>query len=258
MTNETPHLNDDTCTDIAHGLLPRRDTEMLLEHVEQCPDCESLLMSVVADVEGAAGRARPVRGQDGGWQLPASRPSPRLKRMNPAAWFSTRPWHVAAAAAAVLVIVAVVMNPPRRPSDDAPLTFRLLPNTELLETRGNVEGIDAGFWSGVEAYDAGDFERAAASLADLDLPVPYNRLRDVYLASALTLVERYEEALNVLDALHIDRLPQPWRDDARWIRYIALESVGNEKEASALLESLANQPGRVGDLARERRASAGR
>ena len=69
-------------------------------------------------------------------------------------------------------------------------------------------------------------------------------------ASALVREGRYERALSALDSLEIATLPQPYRDRARWERYLALDRSGRAEEAREVLTDLASRPGELAERAR--------
>jgi hypothetical protein len=74
----------------------------------------------------------------------------------------------------------------------------------------------------------------------------------------LVNARRAEEALELLKKIEIDYLPLPWRDDASWLEYLDLVTLGRSKQADGRLEAMSQRPGRIGDLARERRAQGQR
>lgn len=108
-------------------------------------------------------------------------------------------------------------------------------------------------WAGISAYDARDLNHAMAYLRTTAAPGGYGDIGKVYLASAFTLAGRHQRALSTLSRLETPALPPPWRDEADWIRYIALSGANQEQEAARLLDELTRRAGAIGDLARERK-----
>jgi hypothetical protein len=111
---------------------------------------------------------------------------------------------------------------------------------------------DEELWAGISAYEAGDMGHALAYLRTTGARGVYGDVGNLYLASAQTLSGQYDRALSTLGRVETERLPQPWRDEARWILYVALYGAGEGEgeEAAQLLEELTDLEGEIGDLAR--------
>jgi hypothetical protein len=134
------------------------------------------------------------------------------------------------------------------PLDRESMAFRAGPVPPDLE----------GFRAALAAYRERDAGRAVALLESAEVPENYTRLRDLFLASALTLDDRHDEALAVLGRLRIDRLPMPWRARAHWVSYTARRDGGRAEEAAALLDDLAARDDEIGPLARQEQRRLGR
>lgn len=123
----------------------------------------------------------------------------------------------------------------------------------VLELRSQAPDVDDEFWAGISAYEAGDLDRAIAYLATSDVRGDFGNLRNLYMASAMTLAGQHERALRTLSRIDASALSQPWRDEMGWIRYTALEGMGSNVEAERLLDELAGLDSFIGELARERK-----
>jgi hypothetical protein len=84
-------------------------------------------------------------------------------------------------------------------------------------------------------------------------------LRRLYLAGALYSSGKPMDAASTLESLDVDTLPQPWKDEARWLLILSLEAAGSRDAALPILERLARTEGEFGARARarlERRAES--
>jgi hypothetical protein len=115
---------------------------------------------------------------------------------------------------------------------------------------------DDELWAGINAYDARDLDHALAYLRSTSARGVYGDVGILYLASALTATGHHERALSALGRVDPNGLPPPWRDEARWLRYISLCGIGDGgiEEATRLLEELAGVDGQIGDLARAQKS----
>ena len=157
--------------------------------------------------------------------------------------------YVASAAVIIFVIVSIITDPR---ATQVPIPEYWIPSgSHGLDFDGSAPWMDK-LRRGIAAYEENDlpgaielFERAAARGS-------YDQLRNVYLASALTLSEEYTKALDVFATMKMPRLPPSMRPRARWIRHIALTGAGRHDEAVVILKDLADRDNRIGALARER------
>lgn len=248
MNNDMFHINEDTCTDIVTGLLPASDVARVLDHVRDCADCEAMLRAHVTDFESFRASAHAA--------APAAERQARLTAATetvraPGGGFNWRavaqPLGIAAAAVFVIAVVLPILR-----TSPPPPTYWIPSDREFVEVRSPGHTADEAFYSGVRAYRARDIDGAIELLSGADVSGSYETLRVVYLASALTLVGAHEDALSVIDALSLARVPEPWRSEARWIQYIALVGVGETGRAGDLLLELSQLEGAIGQLARDR------
>jgi hypothetical protein len=234
------HVSEDRLIDLSRGLLPADDRTRTLSHLSACAACEETFRGICAAAAKLA-----VEGQP-----PAS-----ASRRRRALWIS-------AAAAAVVAVIALVgaFVLRRQPGQDAAEAWLPVDESESVLFRslpGSNE--NALFLQAVEAYSAHDARRVVELLGDRKIPREYDFLR-LLLASAYEREGSDERALAILDALDVDSLPEPYRDRARWERYLALRGSAQAEAARSVLSDLASRPGRYQERARQAldRAPAGR
>jgi hypothetical protein len=224
------HVSEDRLIDLSRGLLPPDERARTLAHVSACAACEEKFREIC----GAAAKLAVAESLP---TLTARRR--RVVRIS-----------IAATAATLLIAVlgAWVLRRNPAPSDaeawlpveSERVMFRTLPGSDE----------NALFLQAVEAYSAHDARRVVELLGDRRIPPEYDFLR-LLLASAYVRESSYERALTVLDALDIDSLPQPYRDRARWERYLALNRSAKAEEALSVLSELASRPGEFQARARQ-------
>jgi len=108
-------------------------------------------------------------------------------------------------------------------------------------------------------YRSRDARLAASLLREARVSESHERLRKLYLASALALSGDAAQASAVLDGLDETAFPEPWRSQARWVGYTVACAVGDAGGAERRLRELRSASGEIGELARreiERRAGA--
>jgi hypothetical protein len=240
------HLDEDLLLDLAHGLLAADQAEIALAHLRRCPSCDERFRVEVRVRERAraAGAPRPAtvaaiaRG---------GKPHERTRAGFPARWGA-----VAIVAAAAVALIAVIL--PRTwtaRSESIPDYWLPLDRGEITLLRAPSSPDALGeMHLGLQAYERHD---AAASLALLErasVPESYRALRDLFRSSALLHVGRPEDARLVLEDMRIHAMPEPWRDRAQWLLYLALRATGERERAEELRIGLASMPGEIGDLAR--------
>lgn len=232
------HPGEDALIDLAHGLVVGHAARPLLVHLATCADCERLFREISGRRERLLAEGAPTPGR--------SNPSMERRRV----W----PWLAAAAMLAVAVAAPLLVDRKHPVLIDA-----LLPaegETTLMRSGDHVAGLDS-FIEALEVYRARDPRLAARLFREADVPEGYDGLRRLYLASALLLVGEPDESLAVLETLNVDTLPQPWRDEARWVAYLGLRERGDAEAARPRLEQLADSPGEIGDRARRELQSGG-
>jgi len=239
-TQPEQHLDEDTALDVALGL----GSSVARSHLRACPPCAELVRQAAASLERtrAAGRLR--RRADGDLELDAA-VADRTR------WRAGR-WTSAVAVAAVAAAMAwVLVSPP--PIVDLPVYWLPSDLTDLTRSAASDE-----FVAGLALYQQGLAAESAAQLEAGEVDTELRPLRDLYLASALTLDDRHLEAVELLDRLRGEYLPAPWRNRARWTLYRALLGSGQNERAAGLLERLSEESDEIGDLARRAVAARSR
>lgn len=236
------HLDDDTCVDLAAGLIGDDEAARLLDHAAGCPECEERLRRAVAGFESVRAAGAPARGAGGARRLPTA---PARRRFVG----SQRALGVVVAALVVVVAAVLWMAGPFHRAGHNAIVYWLPAASEFRSLR-SAAGADSAFWSGLDAYDARNTAEAARQLRSAQTSGAYEDLRQIYLASALSLTGHHADALTVLDSVAPDALPDQWRARALWIRYVCLDALDRDAQARMLLRELAALPGPIGDRAR--------
>lgn len=260
-----PHLTDDQCLDLLHGLLAEPVKAGLLAHLSACPGCERRFQAQFSALERLRAGSRISHAADGRLSVDRVTPAGRI-----AAWFAPlrclpaplrhllipdmggRGWAAGAVAAAVVIFLAVtvIRGPISRRSGKAGPEWLPTPDAGLV-LRGDEDGAPPpDLVRGLEAYAAHDLDRAILLLGSARSPGTLDLARRAYLGNALTHRGEYEAAIDVLAPLRDEPLPDPWGSESRWSLFIALRGAGRNGPAAELLEALARQPGEVGERAR--------
>lgn len=250
------HLNDDELLDLAHGL--REAMSGNLAHLKECARCESRFRSLASERARLLIRPRPLLTA-GGIELAsvATLPfggggtSPRDGLNLKSRLLLTRLVGFGLAAAIFLVaLFALRVGPQRKPTG-----FWLPPPTEeALRSDAGAWASDPEIAGALEAYERHDVTGALARFRALapDRGSDYfNSLRALYLASLLTRSGEDAEAQKTLEAVDMNSLPEPWRGRARFILQDSYRHQGRAAAADSLLRLLADQPGELGERARD-------
>jgi hypothetical protein len=237
---EAPHLPDGRLIDLESGLLDPASRARAMEHLRTCAACEARLREAHGDAERLALRPAPRLGMGSGTTPSVARPARPPAR--PLLW---------AAAAAALLVAAAVPWVLRRGLDDG-LDYWLPGDANVLLARSAVPlEDDALYREAIAAYDRRDVAQVIALLDSRAIPPEYAPL-NLLLASALEREGRHARARAVLERLDVETLPQPARDQARWILYVSLRRDGRDGEARQVALDLARGEG---TLARRARAA---
>ena len=240
------HIDDDLMSDALLRLLSAAQLDSVFDHLDNCAECETRFREAASRFETL--RAESVGAQPatvGSTGRDDSTRTNRWRAVVRALW--PRPALVTAAVVAVLALV--VLNPLQRRHNPGIVAW-IPVDGEILEKRSAAGTAGERFWSGLEAYRERRAGDAVEELTAATVTGPYRDLRDIYLASALVNSSRFEEALGLVEALKVDDLPQPWRDEARWVRAVALMETGDTEAGIATMEQLADSGGAAGDRAR--------
>ena len=260
------HLDEDVCLSLLQGLLTADERDRVLAHLDDCPRCQGFLQERAGEWERLRASRR-LRFEDSG-EVTLERPE-EILRAQEAEGDESRPraplseaWigFLAAlrkprfrfafgfVAAAVLFLVLV---PPllRSPHDASliwlPVEDRSSPKRTLL--REASDELDRG----IEAYARRDLREAIELLEKAEASGPYDTFRRVYLGSALAWSGKYEEATEVLRTVRTRVVPGRWGPITRWTLYVALKESGRKASADSLLRLLVDEPGEVGERARQ-------
>lgn len=247
MSNGQPsseHVHEDWLINLLNGLLTSDAEQIGLSHLSSCQRCEERFQQLARERERLVAAPKPhfTAGR-----LVLDSPRTKARRRPSRIWFGS----VAAAAALALLFFGPALWQPRQevleywlPVDQPEALLRSSPPSE-----------QAGeFLAALEAYRARDARKALELLQNARVEKDEVALRDLYLASALVLIERYTEADSVLQRLEIRTLPQPWRRQARWVQYIAFRKSAQSDRAAEILESLVDEPGDIGERARREKS----
>ena len=243
------HLDADTLTGLVLGLAGEEAVAEAIAHAGTCTRCETRLRDAVGDLESFRARCAVMREFGG---VPAD---DRARRStSPPRRLIVLQWGIPLAAAAAVVVVLTRLPGGVAPQETSPYWIPATTDVRVLrDARG--DDADSSFWAGLEAYESHDPDRARALLEGAHATGGMEELRRLYLASSLLNTARVEESLRLLQTLPSYALPMPWRQDARWMTYQALERLHRGAEADSLLGVMAAWPGHVGDLARAARAA---
>lgn len=252
------HLDDDMCVDLVLELLPANGASAAVQHVEQCADCEQRVREVAGEYEDLL-----VRVHDGELRATLRRSIGAKTQVRPArssAWSSLltafkQPPLRFAAGLAVVVLIVLLFLPTRSPNRDFRLLEKLPPFTSEAERRTELPlTLGDRLISGLDAYDRDDFDRAQRELRAARSTGPVDLYRQIYLASALALSGQYDESTKLLESLPLDLVPEPWSSEARWTLFVAFRASEQNVRADSLLHVLAQEPGEIGERARDLRS----
>jgi hypothetical protein len=151
---------------------------------------------------------------------------------------------VAIAAAVLLLIILPQLG--ERPG----IVLYPLPTTyDATRLRAIATEASEDLAAGLKAYADQDLERAITLLERADAG-ELETVRRIYLGNSLALEGRHPEAVEVLDPVSFDTVPEEWRHEAQWTLFVSLRRTGREARADSLLQILAMRPGDVGERAR--------
>ena len=160
-------------------------------------------------------------------------------------------WGVAAVAVAA-VAVTFILVPHTRTTDRAPAGALVwLPGPEAKVTlRDEGDATGDSVFAGLDAYARRDLPTAHRLLAQGNASGSIDQMRRLYLADVLLREGRARDAIETLDPVLLDRVPEPWRSEGLWVRAQSWRVIGREAPADSLIRWLATRSGAVGDRAR--------
>lgn len=237
------HPDDSWLIELLNGLLSDDQRGEVLAHVRGCPKCEARMRTLARERE-----------------LLRSSPIPVIENVRPIRRIPRRVVAIAAAIAAAIIVVVISLTAERRTGDDA----YWIPVAAEERTVMRSQGSGAELENALAAYERHDAKRAVEELRQHTVSdnETTRSLHAIFLASALLNSGHPEETLKSLDELHAGEyfatLPQPWRDRALWIQYLALRQLGREADAQAVLTQLKDSTGEIGERARRQLTNVNR
>ena len=252
-TRRSPeHVSDDQLLDLCAGLLSWAEVRDLVAHAHECGECEDRMRSALASHETARARLEGWLGR-----------VPRAVRARPAVpgAGSLRRWGTWAAAAALVLVSVLWILPRNEPRDGTPgPRAELLPgiaSVERTRARSQAPG-GSDEWLGLAAYERREFSIAVEQLSAAVSDPGLHRMRRVYLASALLEIKAPARALVALQEVPATQLPEPWRSESDWMRFVAWTRTGARARADSILRQLCVGEGPVQGRARDWRDRSGR
>ena len=231
------HLTEGRLIDLEAGLLDEAARAETLAHLRSCAGCEARLREAHGDAERLTLRPPPRQAPAG-----AARTRHRLV------------WGAVAATVVLAIALSTLLR--RAPADG--LDYWLPAEADLLLTRSGAPlEDDAPFREAVAAYDRREVRKVIALLDEREIPPEYAPL-NLLLASALEWEGHHARARAVLERFDVDTLPQPARDQARFILFAALTREGRAEEARQVAVELARGTGDLADRARAALDQSGR
>jgi hypothetical protein len=231
--HDEEHPGADRLIDLAAHLLDPPGRAAVLDHLRLCPQCEERFLDVWRQWERLELRAAPRR-----------RLETHVRKRS-----GNRRAIWAAAAAAVLLVSLIVTELPRTPGNDGLDYWLPIESERLLLRSAPPDGRDeTRFAEALEAYERHDAERVLRLLDGRPIPREFAPMT-LFLASALVATGRHESARRQLEKFQIHTLPQPARDRALWILYVALRRGGRAGEARDIARLLRDSGGEFTDRA---------
>ncbi len=247
------HLDEDTCLDLLHGLLPAAEGNACLEHLAACPACEALLRRRAAEREAVRIR-RPLKTAPGRLlEMPVAPNDTDAERAQAtdrrAGYLPVLRWAAGIAAAAAMLML--VFWPGSQSNVPSELLVALPAYTTDLQFRDAVDGAsEQRLASGLLAYSRQEYHEAIALLQDIQVSRQLEMVRKIYLGNALAMTGRYREATTFLEPVSSHALPDPWGSEARWTLFVSWLELGETARADSLARELTEIPRDVGRRAR--------
>jgi hypothetical protein len=252
-TNPTgPHLTEHLCIDLVLDLLPEKEAEAAMRHMAACHGCEERFREISAEWERLSARAGELGPHtSAATDAVGKSVGSRENLLNRIARAFAGPRGRLGLAAGAVAIALLILLPIRRTDPNQGLLQRLPALDTPTQKRGALRSIqNEATLEGLDAYARGDYDDAARHLSEVTTSGPEDYLRRVYLGSSLARTKEYAEAVEVLEDLSFDLIPEPWAGEARWTLYVALAAAGHDARADSLLAILAKEPGEIGSRAR--------
>jgi hypothetical protein len=256
------HADDELFVDILNGLASESDAAAVYRHLRECPECEATFVRLAREHERLRADDRPVLTPGGVVLEPLGE-----KEGSAAGWraVATRGRAVAVAAVVVAAVVTLVFAPrlTRSPSGDGPVYWMPAePQLATLRTRDSNDSSDdvRTLSVAIEAYERHDAAETIRLLESISIALPYEEydvIALLYLASARVNTGDFEGATTAIDGVLLGYMPYRWRQQGRWVLYLAHEGLGRSEEALQYLEPLLEDTGELGERARAEKARRG-
>jgi hypothetical protein len=248
------HIGPDHCIDLLEDLIPGAEREAILTHVATCAVCEVELRDHAARRERLRATALPAperaNAETPRAQVGSAAPSWRrlLETLLPSG--PRRRFAIAGALAAIIAI-AVVPRMARLPSTAVEPRWLDASASEVVTRTPTVTGADSLVRAGLDAYRRRDLAEARRLLSLAPERGRFAATRNVFLASTLALEGDPRAASEILSAIPMEKVPEPWRSESRWTHAAVLQTLGETARADSLLDVLAEEPGPLQARARQ-------
>jgi hypothetical protein len=245
-SNSAHHVDDEVLADLTMRLLSGDEAQAALDHMATCRACEMRFQQIAGEWERSAALAGPVPDRtiesSKHHDTTATLSFKRFWRKPVGRWMIG----TAAAVIAALMLIPMRMGGPGIPAPTKlpPLTRDVLPRSVLSTDQNDT------LLRGLDAYARDDFASAVDALREVEATGPVDALRRVYLASALVHEGQCKEAIEILDGVPLDAVPDPWSAESKWTQYVALTECGRQADAEKVLRELSRHPGEPGERAR--------
>jgi hypothetical protein len=231
----------------------------IIAHARSCASCETLLRHALGSRQRGQSQRQRWLGPQSAVDDPAASSQPAASpdvrgaagsvvRKPPSrgrvpAWTRVA-LPLAAAVAAVIGTFAVVTTIPK-PADLGDLESPPLPVTAVAGASRDAgrSAADSLVVEGLVAYERGDVAGAIARFESAHATGAFERLRLVFLASALLQANRVAEAQVILHGIDDRLYPQPYRGEILWMRADILARTGSKSAAESKLRVLAQRSG---------------
>lgn len=242
-TGPTSHLDADQCLALAHGLLSRSEAELLLSHLEICPECEFRFRAQVSERERLLARGKLRTRADGSAVFEPQLLPVISRRYSVRSILRTaihRPiFQYATGAIAFAALCLFILMPKGTSPLIASGLVRLRP---YIERDGVLMGADSpqrgDFIAGMRSYDRGEFDEAIHLLEEAKVSMTREPYRRAFLGNALALRNRHAEAIAVLWPLTEAVLADEWKGDIYQTLIVSLRECGEVDRADSLLGAL--------------------
>ena len=245
------HLGHDRLLDLAEGLLPADLRATALAHLKSCPACETRFQDIAASQARAQSEASTVLG---GGATRFGRATVHARPLRQARWLLVTG---AVAAALAIALFSARDRVPRR------IASQMDSSLPVARLRGAIRDVqssaaDSAVLAGLDAFNRNDYDAARRILESTRGKGGMETVRRVYLGSVRLQLGDAAGARSILLGLPEQRIPEPWKSEARWTLALALAGSDHHEAADSLLQVLSAEQGPVADRAKAYRLGAAR